>query len=285
MNEALRKSNQMTLEDSRNVISSLALVAGPTRSDLPVGQTMNLFGPEAVPVNHSVPAADKKVSVIPAISGRRGFGSSASADLQRSLESRLVPRLALHGSTMFRLTWKTRVTPSGRRIYALRALARSISDNGFGSWPTTTKEDARSSPRHGYMEKGNQGTTLLDASRLATWPTPTEGDANNGTRAGGQFNSLTRIWASPSARDWKDTSGMATTGTNPDGSERTRLDQLPRQVGGLVSGVTSNGSTAKTESTGQLNPAFSLWLMGYRTEWVSCGARAMQSSRKSRKRS
>jgi hypothetical protein len=28
--------------------------------------------------------------------------------------------------------------------------------------------------------------------------------------------------------DWKDSPGMATTGTNPDGSERTRLDQLPR---------------------------------------------------------
>jgi hypothetical protein len=37
-------------------------------------------------------------------------------------------------------------------------------------------------------------------------------------------------WATPSARDWKDTAGMATTATNPDGSERTRLDQLGRQV-------------------------------------------------------
>jgi len=37
-------------------------------------------------------------------------------------------------------------------------------------------------------------------------------------------------WSTPSARDWKDTEGMATTGTNPDGSERDRLDQLGRQV-------------------------------------------------------
>lgn len=37
-------------------------------------------------------------------------------------------------------------------------------------------------------------------------------------------------WVTPSARDWKDTAGMATTATNPDGTERSRVDQLPRQV-------------------------------------------------------
>ena len=37
-------------------------------------------------------------------------------------------------------------------------------------------------------------------------------------------------WYSPAERDYKDTPGMATTGMNPDGSERSRLDQLPRQV-------------------------------------------------------
>lgn len=35
-------------------------------------------------------------------------------------------------------------------------------------------------------------------------------------------------WPTASARDWKDTPGMATEATNPDGSDRTRLDQLPR---------------------------------------------------------
>ena len=35
-------------------------------------------------------------------------------------------------------------------------------------------------------------------------------------------------WPTCSARDWKDTPGMSETGVNPDGTERTRLDQLPR---------------------------------------------------------
>lgn len=38
------------------------------------------------------------------------------------------------------------------------------------------------------------------------------------------------LWASPAARDWKDSPGMSATGKNPDGSARVRLDQLARQV-------------------------------------------------------
>jgi hypothetical protein len=55
--------------------------------------------------------------------------------------------------------------------------AKHNNGNGFGltigqaaqlaGWPTPVKEDARSSARHGYMIEGNQGTTLLDAARLA----------------------------------------------------------------------------------------------------------------------
>jgi hypothetical protein len=69
---------------------------------------------------------------------------------------------------------------------------------------------------------------------------------------------------------------MSTTGVNPDGTERSRLDQLPRQAG-----LTLNGSPAQTEKPGQLNPAFSRWLMGYPEEWDDCAPTATRSSRKS----
>ena len=44
------------------------------------------------------------------------------------------------------------------------------------------------------------------------------------------LNDLVQLagWPTASARDWKDSPGMATEAVNPDGSVRSRLDQLPR---------------------------------------------------------
>ena len=50
-------------------------------------------------------------------------------------------------------------------------------------------------------------------------------------------------------------------------------------------GTTPSGFPVETESPGQLNPAHSRWLMGYPAAWDSCGAMAMRSCRKSRRRS
>lgn len=79
-------------------------------------------------------------------------------------------------------------------------------------------------------------------------------------------------WATPGARDHKDTPGMSATGVNPDGSIRNRLDQLGRQVG------LTNCSPAETARPAALNPAFSRWLMGYPVEWCRAAIRVTRAT-------
>lgn len=131
-------------------------------------------------------------------------------------------------------------------------------------------------------------------------------------------------WLTPVARDWKDSLGMATTATNPDGSRRTRLDMLPRQVrlcltppawmlclccedylctihGTHVADCEcpaidewendpylpgSNSSNFLAQMAGAaLNPAHSRWLMGFPPEWDVCAPMETLSCRKSRRNS
>ena len=129
--------------------SSPASPDGHTHSDSPASPTMPMSGPAAVPANRSATRARGAESATLDIFGRHGSTSSASADLQRSLESRLRAALDSRGSTLFVLTWKDAVTPSGHRICALRASARRTSDSGCTSphstWPTPVVNDSKGS--------------------------------------------------------------------------------------------------------------------------------------------
>jgi len=84
-------------------------------------------------------------------------------------------------------------------------------------------------------------------------------------------------WPTPQARDCKG----ARTGEELY-SHNTR--PLNEQVVMLL-GETSTGSPAPTGERDQLDPAFSLWLMGYRPAWTSCAPPATPSSRTSPPRS
>lgn len=203
MKEALQTWTQPTFEILPNATSSLASESGLMLFDLQDGRIPDHVGPEVLPVPVSRVQAKEKGLTMLVTSGRSGIPSSASAALQSSLENSLRTRLDTAGGTLYRLTWKRKHTPL-RRPYLVRRV----------------------------LEVQTSGT---DCTSLRGWPTPTNDDPNNVTRESGQFNSLVRDvrlcgWTSPFARDWKDTPGMATTGTNPDGSERSRLDQLGRQV-------------------------------------------------------
>lgn len=150
-----------------------------------------------------------------------------------------------------------------------------------GTWPTPTVGDSKASGSAGYSTESGRhsGTTLTDAA--VRWPTPRSTDGSHGGRVtpqkgreGGTIIEAVsaRTWATPSTRDWKDTPGMARTGTNPDGTERSREDQLARQV-------FAGGTTTQPTKGLSLNPSWVEWLMGWPIGWTDCAPLAMDRVR------
>ena len=275
------------------------------RSDALGGRTIAEFGAALAPANLSARQAREKGLLTSGTYGPPSSTSSASADLTELLASRL--RARLPGTTLYRETWKAKATPSGRRLWAHTASAHRTSDSGSTGWPTSRSADGEKNVRtlEGSLrenERKGGPQDLNSAAQLVGWPTPTRQDAiGSGARGysteSGRHTGTTLTdaaflaghyvpearsstgWTTPSARDWKDSEGMAK--TRPDG--RSRVDQLGRQAF-LTSAPTGSGGPYR------LNPRFSLWLMGVPQTWVdaappSSKRRATRSSRNSRRRS
>lgn len=279
-------SDQMTSEATRNAISSQVSVGGALQLDLLDGLTGANSGAAVSPA--SLTALQERASArkTSAISARTSKGSSQPADPQSMWESRLRQRLGAIGSTECILTWKASATPAGRSLSRLVPSIRPIDEIDFGLWPTPT---SLAKAKDGNNEAGNSAGLVAIRKHA--------------------------LWATASARDWKDSPGMATTGVNPDGSTRNRLDQLPRQAALYPTpkasaagpdfakadrsatgmslptiaviqqlGAEPSGPSAQTEKPGALNPAFVCWLMGFPPEWENCAPTAMPSSRRSRQK-
>ena len=182
------------------------------------------------------------------ISGPKCSGSSASADLARSLASRLQTRLP--GSMESHLTWKGLVTPSGRVLFRLVPSTRRTGATGFGLWATPRSSDGA------------------------------KGGPNMAFSAGGQPLPAQAYWATPAARDSRFPNALPF--RERGGGKKG--EQLNNQAAHF--GTEPSGSPAVTEKRGALNPQFVSWLMGYSpTAWVSCGASVTRSSRRSRRSS
>lgn len=246
-------SYRATSKDTPNAISSRASASGPTLSGAQDGATINPFGPGVAHANLSARQAKAAGLLTSGTYGPLSSISSESAALTASLASRLRARTDWLGSTLYKLTWKRRATPSGRSIPALRASARRISDNDCTGWPTPCQQDG---PKGGP----SQGTDRLpNAVQLSGWPTPMAGTpAQNGNNEAGNNDSSRK------------TVELATT-------------QIPARL--TASGDLLTGSTAGMPSGGRLSPRHSRWLMGLPPEWDDCAVMAMQSMPRKRKAS
>ena len=314
-------SNPPTLPDSPSAIFSPASGSGRTPCASQDGPIAALFGRALAPANLSARQAKEMGLLTSGTYGRHGSTSSHSTSLSQFLASKLQAQTASLGSTLYTLTWKQRVTPSGLSISALRASVRRTSDSASGSWPTPCSQDG---PNGGPSQGSDR---LLGAAALAGWPTAIANDMTGSTHCYSGTNQdgsrkialkLTGAAKLCAADDsylpesllayltsgdqltpagWPTTScnndrtgnpNSALNMTRPDGTKvQQRLQDFATLTGPArltATGLMPTGSDAGTESGGQLNPAHSRWLMGLPAAWDDCAPTVTASSRKLRKR-
>lgn len=220
-------SDQMTFWDLPNAISLQESADGPLPCSSQDGPQISPSGRVPLPVSRSALQESERGEMIrdtspPILSNWSGMPAPqcclanrsparrCSEKLQEHLNEALPGRLHGLGSTIYSIVWKQHITPQGRTISRQRASARRTSASGHFSGPT-----------------------ICDLPQVG-WNTARATDGSNGgpNQKGGALPADAALtgWATASARDWKDTGGMAPTGQNPDGSERNRMDQLGRQV-------------------------------------------------------
>lgn len=163
-----------TCESLSNAISSPGSESGPTLFGAPAGLMIELYGPDLARANLSARQAKALGLLTSGTYGRTSSTSSASAALQSSMESKLQAATQILGSTLYAMTWKPWITPSGRSRFRLRASVLPTQENGRTGWPTPTCQ-ANShcyGPRKTIQLKTYGAARLCDPSD--SWPIGTK---------------------------------------------------------------------------------------------------------------
>ena len=242
MSEVSKMSQRMMFGITDSTTSSQESQDGASPSGTLDGRKIDRSGQGRVRVSRFRALESGKALPTNDISGPLFNNLSPSADLQRSLENRLRAKMDGSGCPLFDMIWSHWDMPAGPPICRLRASGRRTSGSDYGGWHSPVSGDAK-----GVKYR-----------------------RDNGDKAKPRLTNLGQMigWATPRVT------------TNSGHGNPTRATDGKARLEDQAHGVASNTSPAPTEKRGQLNPAFSRWLMGLPAEWDACAPTEMPSSRK-----
>ena len=174
---------------------------------------IDLFGQVPVRANLSARQAKELGLMTSGTSGPPSTTSSESDALQKFLESRLQAKTQPLGSTLYAMTWKPWVTPSGRPRSRLRASVRRTSETDCTGCVTPAARDWKDTPGMVAQRDGkDRNDQLPRQAYLAGWPTPQTSDSTGGgqakramgeTRHGSNLNDFVMLagWGTPTASE------------------------------------------------------------------------------------
>ena len=246
-------SDQRSLWDTPSAISSPESASGVSRFAQRAGQMTTPCGPDRAHASLSARQAKALGLMTSGTCGRPFTSSSRSVALQQSLENKLAAKTLILGSTLFTLTWKPWVTPSGRSRSRLRASVRRTSETDFIGWLSPKASDGvgGKGPRTGVSPTGmmpDGSKASMDLPALAKlvcgWPTPKANDSDKGPRTpDGCENEMQRLgtrgkdlqlmaqmtgWPTPQARDFK---GADLDGVHDRDGKGPPLNEVVRMAG------------------------------------------------------
>ena len=188
--------------------------------------------------------------------------------LQGCVQSKM-PLDGMGGSLeVFSETWPKRGTMRSGSTYPLRTLERPTSESESSLWPTPQTWDAvpmkleetiehweEQAEKHAARGVNKQHPLTIAVKR---WPTPVSGMAERGDR--GDLNTRVKGYESPSGHTkmWPTPSARLGDQRGP----QAKRYHNPERSNDLDDAVAARGAT------GQLNPTFVCWLMGFPKGWT-----------------